>query len=67
MDICPASFRETCEWLKFPLIGLQAKSRVSAAVGLLPSASGLAFLGMAFPTQYTGLSSFVIRQRNLDY
>ena len=47
--ICPASFHETCQWLKFPLNGLQAQSRVSPAVGLLPLASGPACLGMAFP------------------
>ena len=46
--ICPASFRETCQWLKFPLNGLRAQGRVSAAVGLLPLASGLACLGTAF-------------------
>jgi hypothetical protein len=33
--ICPASFRETCQWLKFPLNGLRAQSRVSPVVGLL--------------------------------
>ena len=43
------SFHETCQWLKFPLNGLPAQSRVSPAVGLLPLASGLACLGMAFP------------------
>ena len=47
--ICLASFRETCEWLKFPLNGLRAQSRVSPVVGLLPLPSGLACLGMAFP------------------
>ena len=47
--ICPASFRETCQWLKFPLNGLRAQSRVSPEVGLLPLASGPACLGMAFP------------------
>ena len=47
--ICPASFRETCQWLKFPLNGLRAQSRVSPAVGLLPLASGPACLGKAFP------------------
>ena len=47
--ICPASFRETCQWLKFPPNGLRAQSRVSPVVGLLPSASGRACLGMAFP------------------
>ena len=47
--ICPTSFRETCEWLKFPLNGLRAQSRVSPVVGLLPLASGSACLGMAFP------------------
>ena len=46
--ICPASFRDTCQWLKFPLNGLPAQSRVSPAVGLLPLASGPACLGMAF-------------------
>jgi len=25
--ICPASFRETCQWLKFPLNGLRAQNR----------------------------------------
>jgi len=42
-------YRETCQWLKFPLNGLRAQSRVSPAVGLLPLASGPACLGMAFP------------------
>ena len=32
--ICPVSFRETCQWLKFPLNGLRAQSRVSPVVGL---------------------------------
>jgi hypothetical protein len=45
----PASLRETCQWLKFPLNGLRAQSRVSPAVGLLPLAAGPACLGMAFP------------------
>ena len=49
VKICPASFRETCQWLKFPLNGLRAQSRVSAAVGLLPLAYGPACLGIAFP------------------
>ena len=43
--ICRDSFRETCQWLKFPLNGLRAQSRVSPAVGLLPLASGPACLG----------------------
>ena len=47
--ICPNSSRETCQWLNFPLNGLRAHSSVSPAVGLLPSASGPACLGMAFP------------------
>ena len=47
--ICPSSFRENCQWLKFPLNGLRAQSWVSPAVGLLPLASGPAGLGMAFP------------------
>ena len=47
--ICPGSFCETCQWLKFPLNGLPAHSRVSPVVGLLPLASGPACLGMAFP------------------
>jgi len=46
---CPASFRETCQWLKFPLNGWRAQSRVGPVVGLLPLASGPACLGMAFP------------------
>jgi len=46
--ICPASSRETCQWLKFPLNGLRAQSRVSPAVGLLPLASGPACLGIYF-------------------
>jgi hypothetical protein len=46
--ISSASFRETCQWLKFPLNGLRAHSGVSPAVGLLPLASGPACLGMAF-------------------
>jgi len=47
--ICPASFSETFQWLKFPLNGLRAQSRVSPVVGLLPLASRPACLGMAFP------------------
>jgi len=47
--ICLASFHETCLWLKFPLNGLRAQSRVSPVVGLLPLASGPACFGMAFP------------------
>ena len=47
--VCPASFRETCQWLKFPLNGLRAQRRVNPVVILLPLASGLACLGMAFP------------------
>ena len=47
--ICPASLRETCQWLKFPLNGLRAQSRVSPVAELLPLASGQACLGMAFP------------------
>ena len=46
---CPASFRETRQWLKFPLNGLGAQSRVRPVVGMLPLASGPACLGMAFP------------------
>ena len=38
--ICPASFCETCLWLKFPLNGLRAQSRVSRVVDLLPLAFG---------------------------
>ena len=38
------NFRETCQWLKFPLYGLWAQSRVSPAVGLLPLASVPAYL-----------------------
>ena len=34
--ISPASFRETCQWLTFPLNGLWTQSRVSPVVGLLP-------------------------------
>ena len=47
--ICPGSFRETCQWLKFLLNGLRAQSRVGPVVGLPPLASGPACLGMAFP------------------
>jgi len=43
------SSHETCQWLKFPPNVLRAQSRVSPVVGLLPSASGPAYLGMAFP------------------
>ena len=43
------TFRETCQWLKFPLNGLQTQSRISPVVGLLPLTSGLACLGMVFP------------------
>jgi len=46
---CPASFRETCQWLKCPLNGLRAQSRVRSVVGLLHLASGPACSGMAFP------------------
>ena len=42
-------FRETCQWLKFPLNGLRAQSRISPVLGLLRLASGPACLGMAFP------------------
>ena len=45
---CPASFHETCQWLKFPLNGLRAQSRVTPVVELLPLASGLACLGWHF-------------------
>ena len=45
----PASFHETCQWLKFPLNELRAQSRVSPVVGLLPLASEPACLAMAFP------------------
>jgi len=38
--ICPASFCETCQWLKYPLNGLRAQRRESPVVGLLPLASG---------------------------
>ena len=48
-SVCLASFRETYQWLKFPLNGLRAQSKVSPAVGLLPLASGLTCLGMEFP------------------
>ena len=62
--ICPVSFHETCQWLKFPLNGLRAQSRVSPVVGLLPLASGPACLGMAFPPfllkQLYRCDSFVI-------
>ena len=47
--MCPASFRETCQWLKFPLNGLGVQSSASPAVGSLPVASGPECLGMAFP------------------
>ena len=43
--ISPASFRETCQWLKYPLNGLRTHSRVCPVVGLLPLASGPAYLG----------------------
>jgi len=45
----PVSFRETCQWLKFPLNGLRTQSRVSSVVGFLTLASGSASLRMAFP------------------
>jgi len=40
--ICPASFCETCQWLKFLLNGLRAQNRESAAVGFsgLPMGGG---------------------------
>ena len=38
------SFRETCQWLEFPLNGLRAQSRVSPVVGLLRLVSGPACL-----------------------
>jgi hypothetical protein len=38
--IRPASFRETCQWVIFPLNVLRAQSRVSPVVGLLTLASG---------------------------
>jgi hypothetical protein len=49
MKHSPSSFREICQWLKFPLNGLRAQSRLSTVVGLLLLASGPAWLGMAFP------------------
>ena len=59
-----SSFRETCQWLKFPPNGLRAQSRVSPMVGLLRSASGQACLGMEFPPflmkQLYRCDSFVI-------
>jgi len=42
--ICPASFRETCQWLKFLLNGLRAQSRVRPVVRLLHLVSGPAIL-----------------------
>jgi hypothetical protein len=33
LQVCPTSFHGTCQWLKFPLNGLRAQSRVSAVVG----------------------------------
>ena len=42
--------RETCQWLKFPLNGLWAHSRVSPVVGLLPLASAPACLGTDYKT-----------------
>ena len=49
-NVCSASLRKTCQWLKFPPeCVLPAQSRVSPAVGLLQLASGPACLGMAFP------------------
>ena len=42
-------FCETCQWLKFPMNGLLAQSRVSPAVGLLTLPSGPTCLGMEFP------------------
>jgi len=47
--ICPASSRETYQWLKFPPNGVRAQSMVSSVIGLLPLASGPACLRMAFP------------------
>jgi len=47
--ICLISFRETSQWLKFPLNGLRAQSRVSPVLGLLLLACGPACLGMEFP------------------
>jgi hypothetical protein len=47
--VCPAFFCETCQWLKFPLNGLRAQSRLSLVVGLLPLASEQACFGIAFP------------------
>ena len=49
----------TFQWLKFPLNGLWAQSRLSLVVGLLPLASGPACLGMAFPP-------FLMKQLNDD-
>ena len=42
--VCPASFRETCQLLKFPLNGLRTQSRVNSVVGLLTLASGPPYL-----------------------
>ena len=66
-EICPAFFRETCQWLKFPQNGLRAERRVSPVVGLLPLASGRACLGMAFPSVRTKIviDDKIIEQLNL--
>ena len=65
--ICPASFRETCQWLKFPLNGLWVQSSVSPTVELLPLASGPACLGMAFPQVRTKIlvDNTIIEEVNL--
>jgi hypothetical protein len=39
---------KTCQWLKSPLNGLRAQTRVSPVVGLLTLASGQAWFGMVF-------------------
>ena len=57
--ICQASFRETCQWLKFPLNGLRAQSTVSPVVGLLPFASGPACL--ALPVLLYGSETWAIK------
>jgi len=46
--IRPASSCETEQLLEFPLNGLQAQSRVSPVVELLPLASGQAYFGIGF-------------------
>ena len=55
----PVSFRETCQWLKFPLNGLRTQSRLSPVVGLLPLAS--IYSTLALPVLLYGIKTWTIK------